>query len=400
MNDRPEQLAGLARMRDGEIDGAKEAAERAKFIAATRTPRQTARPRKVLALAAALTVAVAVAIVAWPEAALDLTVDGAALAEAGYVRADDAPAELRFSDGTTVVLRPGSAARVVSVTAHGAELLLEQGQATLHVQRRDGAAWSVAAGPYAIRVTGTSFDVAWAPRDEVFGLDLRQGSVEVRGPQLDAPLAVKAGTRMVAHVRQRDVQLGPLVDVPPPASGGPSDGASAVAPATPSASASVAAIAAPSATPAKRLSWAQLVADGDYARVLEEADARGVDSVLRGGSAGQLVALADAARYQGRGSLARRCLLALHEHHTGHPAATSAAFLLGRMSEGSPQSAIGWYDRYLAAAPGGAYAAEALGRKLTLTAQANPKAARGLAKQYLAAYPSGAYAALARKLLR
>ena len=149
-----------------------------------------------------------------------------------------------------------------------------------------------------------------------------------------------------------------------------------------------------------RKTWAALVADGEYDAVLAQAEARGIDAVMQGGSAGELVALGDAARYRGRGDVARRCLIALREHHAGHQAAVSAAFLLGRMSEGSPSSAIGWYDRYLAEAPGGAYAAEALGRKLALMAKTSPSAARGVAKQYLAAYPRGAYAELARKLAR
>ena len=69
------------------------------------------------------------------------------------------------------------------------------------------------------------------------------------------------------------------------------------------------------------------------------------------------------------------------------------------MAAGSPSVAVGWYDRYLAEAPGGPYAAEALGRKLQLLAKNDATRAKVTAKQYLMANPNGAYAELARKLL-
>ena len=353
--------------------------------------------------AAAITMAASVALWAWPESALDYEVHGGAMAEAGYVHADDGDAELRFSDGTRVAFDEGSAGRIVAVTADGAELLLERGRATVSVTPLDDARWTVAAGPYAVRVTGTRFDVAWAPGEDRFELALHEGSVEIRGPLLDGPLSVTAGKRVVARVQQRDVSLSDLSEPVAAAeeraispSSGADDDAEAETPPEPTAT------SATSGAPptAAKKSWAELVADGDYDAVLAQADARGIDGVMQSGSAGELVALGDAARYRGRGDVARRCLVALREHHAGHPAAVSAAFLLGRMSEGSPSSAIGWYDRYLTEAPGGAYAAEALGRKLVLMAKSSPGAARGVAKQYLAAYPRGAYAELARKLTR
>jgi hypothetical protein len=97
--------------------------------------------------------------------------------------------------------------------------------------------------------------------------------------------------------------------------------------------------------------------------------------------------------------VARRSLVALRERFAQSSAGVTAAFMLGRMSEGAPSAAIAWYDRYLSEAPNGTYAAEALGRKLHLLSSARPADARAVAQQYLAAYPNGAYASLARKLL-
>ncbi|HHH29421.1 MAG TPA: hypothetical protein ENK57_13895, partial [Polyangiaceae bacterium] len=385
-----DRLAELARTRDGVVDATHDERERARFLENLKRPAPELRAWRPLALAAAIVVAASVTLWAWPRPALDYELVGGTVAEAGYVHADGDDAELRFSDGSTVTFDAGSAGRIVEVSAEGAELLLERGHATVSVTPLDDARWSVAAGPYAVRVTGTRFDVAWAPNDDRFELSLQEGSVEIRGPLLDGPLSVTAGKRVVARVRERDVSLSDLGDPV----------ASEQAPA-PTASASATAsepdlTASPTSKPAppisKPKSWASLVAEGDYDTVLAQAEARGIASVMQSSSAGDLVALGDAARYRGRGDVARQCLVALREHHAGHPAAVSAAFLLGRMSEGSPSSAIGWYDRYLSEAPGGAYAAEALGRKLALVAKSNPTAARAIAKQYLAAYPRGAYA--------
>ena len=53
--------------------------------------------------------------------------------------------------------------------------------------------------------------------------------------------------------------------------------------------------------------------------------------------------------------------------------------------------AIDWYDEYLAQAPTGAYAAEALGRKMILTNEAGgPAEARPIADEYLRRFPAAA----------
>jgi hypothetical protein len=134
--------------------------------------------------------------------------------------------------------------------------------------------------------------------------------------------------------------------------------------------------------------------------VLSEAQARGIDSVLGSGSLDDLVALADAARYAGRGDLAQRALQSVRSRFASSPAARTAAFLLGRMAEGgAPSAAIGWYDRYLAEAPGGAFASEALGRKMLLLRTSSPAQARAVAKQYLKSFPKGGYAQVARDIV-
>jgi hypothetical protein len=114
-----------------------------------------------------------------------------------------------------------------------------------------------------------------------------------------------------------------------------------------------------------------------------------------------LFALADAARYRRRVDLARAALLAQRRRFPGSP---RALFLLGRVEEargGGMAQAIRWYDEYLAQAPMGAYAAEALGRKMTITSKVGgPAKARPVAEEYLRRFPKGTYAGSARAILR
>ena len=83
--------------------------------------------------------------------------------------------------------------------------------------------------------------------------------------------------------------------------------------------------------------------------------------------------------------------------------AREAAFLMGRIEDDRPgcgARAIEWYDRYLEEAPAGAYASEALGRKMTATDRTRGgEAARDIARDYLRRFPEGTYAAASRALL-
>jgi hypothetical protein len=145
--------------------------------------------------------------------------------------------------------------------------------------------------------------------------------------------------------------------------------------------------------------WTKRVAAGDFDGVLAEAQESGLDVVLGRSPLPDLVALADAARYRARGDVARRALLAQRERFPTSGKARTAAFLLGRLAETEPETAIGWYDRYLGEAPNGEFASEALGRKLVaVQSVSGPQAARPIAKEYLRRFPRGGYATKAREL--
>ena len=109
--------------------------------------------------------------------------------------------------------------------------------------------------------------------------------------------------------------------------------------------------------------------------------------------------LADSARYLGRHALAEQSLLALRGRSPSD--AASAAFLLARLEEGrDPRKALSWYEKSLAEAPSGAYAAEAVAGKMRALLQTGGAAAAApAAEQYLRRFPSGVYAAKARDVL-
>ena len=127
-------------------------------------------------------------------------------------------------------------------------------------------------------------------------------------------------------------------------------------------------------------------------------------TTVENASSADLFALADAARYRRRTDLARAALLAQRRRFPRAPRSLDAIFLLGRVEELRAQGAaqaIARYDEYLVQAPTGAYAAEALGRKMILTDERDGRsAARPIADEYLHRFPGGSYAGSARALQR
>jgi TolA-binding protein len=159
---------------------------------------------------------------------------------------------------------------------------------------------------------------------------------------------------------------------------------------------------APANSTGESRSWSARVAAGDFASVLGDADARGVDATLAKAPLSDLVALSDAARYKGRTDLARRALTSIRARFPASADARNALFHLGRLAEGrgALSDALASYDRYLSEARNGTFAAEAFGRKLVVTRKvAGDETARSVARDYLARFPGGSYAGTAKELL-
>ena len=135
---------------------------------------------------------------------VSFAVDGAGAGHAGavgerLVASDAAPLSLRFSDGSEVTLPPRAQAHVDALDAHGATVALEAGTVDVAVVHRSHTRWSVRAGRYEIRVTGTKFSAGWDRRTDALTVTMREGSVEVIGPGMKAPARVVGGQRLRAN---------------------------------------------------------------------------------------------------------------------------------------------------------------------------------------------------------
>jgi hypothetical protein len=382
------------------------------------------RPWWLMAAAAVPALALVFAVALRPAPELSFAIDGVPPSDS-YVAAGPDGATTRFSEGTTVRFAPGARGRIEEVTSRGARVRLEQGGAHFVVAHLPRAAWTAEAGPFTVSVTGTEFDLDW--QKERLELVMQRGSVVVRGPMASAGIALQDGQHLVADLARGALTIAEpkaaaaveaprastalaepapsprenAVPLPPPCAGGCS-AAEGTAPARstlePSAPATSAGVGpARGAAPTLR----DRVARGEFASVIAEAEARGLDAALNASSLGDLAALSDAARYAGRADLAERALLAERSRFPGSGEARSAAFLLGRMAEAtSPSAAIAWYDRYLAESPAGSLASEALGRKMVVVkASAGRDAARPIAEEYRRRYPEGAFTAVAGEIL-
>ncbi|MFO0607119.1 MAG: FecR domain-containing protein [Polyangiales bacterium] len=315
-----------------------------------------------------------------------------------WIAAADAPLTLRFSDGSEVTLSPGAHARVVSLDAQGARVLVERGRAEAAVRHADRTRWVFSAGPYAVQVTGTRFAVTWAPERARFDLAMREGSVTLRGPRCAEGLAVQGRDEVHADVAAgtltvgpapREVALGPVPQEPIPAGPVPQEPIPAPPRPTPARVRSGHALA-PAVAAAHAPSPAAVVpaAPSEPAPTADAAS---------------LLAEADAALRAHEHLRARELLMGLRARFPGAPESTRAAFSLGvaSLALGAPAVAAGWFERYLREAPSGALASEARGRRAeALRAAGDTAGARAAAEDYLLHDPDGAFAPVARGILR
>jgi TolA-binding protein len=315
---------------------------------------------------------------------------------------------LRFSDGTEVALSPGSHARLEAVHGHGARIDL-QGQAEVRVVHWPGAQWLFDAGPYLISVKGTEFVADWKQTEERLQVRLAQGSVVVSGPVLQEPIILHAGQELTIHVREKEVLIR---DIDSPAAAAPASSPEsawiAIPPTTPSPLPSREPVErrshsspAPASTNPSPRRWAAALASGKVDTILEQAESGGIEATLATAGPDDIAALADAARYRQREDLARNALNTQRRRFPGSRWSSDAAFLLGRLEETGQRLgvALTWYDRYLNEAPMGAYAAEALGRKMTVLKRLyGDERARPVAHEYLRRFPGGTYASTARAI--
>jgi hypothetical protein len=400
---------------DPSVDADEHRLERVRFVEAAQQGRRLpVRPVRGWAWAAAVTVTALLVVGVWrlterPDLVRFTVGPEASEGQVGVYIAPVAshPLPVQFSDGSTLRVHPASRVRVAETTSQGAAISLEAGRVDVEVNKAGGGAWSVVAGPYRVRVTGTKFDVSWMPDVGHAQVWVREGVVVVSGPSVEAGVEVRAGE----HFSSRShTTVKPTATASTAMQPGPMPGAEEVEPRVPVPSLSgerateptvpEPAVSADEAVPPP--TWDQLASRGDYAEIVRQAEERGVESILATGSASELHALSQAARFSGKGQLGHRCLVQLRQRHPQSSQARSAAFVLGRMADqgGQSASALQWYDTYLAESPGGALAAEAHGRRMALLHRmGRTPEAEAAARSYLDAYPKGGYAPVAKDIL-
>lgn len=352
-----------------------------------------------------LAIAAAVALIAGGALALGFRADSqltyevrGGAASGGVIEATRGEATVRLSDGSSILAENRTRFSVDVVGRNAALTRLVSGKLHVRVQPNEDTSYRFIAGPYEVRVVGTEFDLAWEPERAGLSLVMSSGEVRLREPSgklhtLRAPHSLRLPS--VAEQLAVDASKAAVAE-PAPAT-----------PATPAATAEpVKAAPSPEPAPAPRTpvreaspSWDALVAKGQFADVVREAESLGVESVISSRGPSDLKALGQAARYVGQRALALKAFAALRQRSRGTDWAQQAAFFLARLHEeqGNQAEALRWLGTYVSEAPRGVYAAEAYGRRLSLTERLRGKqAALPLARDYLERFPQGAYAQLAR----
>jgi hypothetical protein len=182
--------------------------------------RTTRRPRRGLILAVPALAGVALWIAAGRT--LSYQVEGCSLAADGSLLVPDGrEGVVSFNDGTHITLDESSRSQVRPLGFwRGAQLTLHNGHADLSVVHRWGRRWEVLAGPFDVQVTGTHFEVDWAPARGRFRLEVSQGEVSVSGGPLPTRTPVHAGQRLdvdttSAYVIMGDLGAADLAPAPP-----------------------------------------------------------------------------------------------------------------------------------------------------------------------------------------
>jgi hypothetical protein len=318
---------------------------------------------------------------------LTYTVNGDPPPHGGYIApATSAEPVLSFSDGTRVRLAPRARGRVVDLNRHGARIALEEGKANVEVVHRPGAQWFFEAGPFLVTVHGTAFSLGWNAQNGRLEVAMRSGIVSVTGPVSGGEIFLRAGQTLSLSLNDSE-----SADAP---TDRPGTDPAALAPVL-------------SGARSSRLrgesDWSARLADGQAAEIVAAANRRGLARVLAFSNSENLAALADAARFERNDGLARRALLAQRRRFPRSDRAAEASFLLGRLDDAAVEGsarALDWYDRYLREAPDGAYASEALGRKMRVLERSGRQVeATEIARDYLQRFPGGTYAHAAQALV-
>ena len=363
---------------------------------------------------------------------VSFAVDGAGAGRTGavgerLVASSSSPLSLRFSDGSQVTLPPRAQAHVDALDTHGATVALEGGTVDVAVVHRSHTRWSIRAGRYEIRVTGTKFSAGWDRRTDGLTVTMREGSVEVIGPGMKAPARVVGGQRLRANgvsvdragaeadvvVEDTTVRLiaareeaavpeiapeeAPAVQAEQP------EAADKTAPAAARAgSRARRAVAAPKYIAAADTAWFGLESRGHFKEALEAAKREGLfESNCERLATEDIARLGETARLAGDIERATYAYQAARQRNPSAPPA-QALFGLGKLAfdtHKNYKAAGDWFQSYVNRFPKGPLAKEAASLLLESRLQTGDNArARDAAGIYLQINPEGPLAPKARAI--
>ena len=154
---------------------------------------------------------------------------------------------------------------------------------------------------------------------------------------------------------------------------------------------------------AEETSWRDLATQGKYGEAVTVAEQEGFESLIATLSDGDLLLLANSARFSGRSARAKQGFHKLRTRFSGRPAAVLASFYLARLAldgDHDAQLAARWFRTYLGESPRGELAASARIELMNILLRAGDQVgARRIAQQYLDYHPAGAHASLARSVI-
>jgi hypothetical protein len=372
------------------------AAQRGALLAALEEPTSQLRPW-MLATCAAAVVAASLIVPRWSANPSVRELHGAwqgkSLPESSRVVA---PAErgetLSFSDGSRVELGARAEVALSKLAPDRAHLDLARGHVDATIRKGTGRTWTLAAGPYAVRVVGTAFSVDWDATRRFFAVSVREGKVLVTGDEF----------------RQGGILLGPGERIERHGSPVGSDAApdstrnqpeAAPSPGTEIPSARSVAPSVPNPEEDFRVQATR----GNYSAAITAARRAGFERLSRELPAKDLLLLANAARYAGSAPEARGALLKLRERFPGSASAAHAALLLASQAEDrdkNSREAEQWLRTFLMESPQGELAAGARARLLAALVKRGARAeAEQVARDYLRLHPNGPHVTQARAVL-
>jgi hypothetical protein len=374
------------------------AVQRGQVLAALAKPEPLTARYALLAGGAALALAAVVLAPRWltrPSAAeLRGAWQGKSLPESSRVVAPPERGEtLSFSDGSQLALGARAEIALSKLAPEQAHLELARGHVDATIRKGTGRTWTLAAGPYSVRVVGTEFTVDWDASSRFFAVNVREGKVLVSGGELrSGGILLGAGERIERQappVSGSDApahasDLKPL-DAPPPVT----------EPSAPRGAAS---------TLPSNDDFRPQAAHGNYSAAMAAARRAGFEHLLRELPAKDLLLLANTARYAGSSPEARGALQKLRERFPGSPSAAHAALLLASQAEDRDKDsaeAERWLRIFLTESPQGELAAGARARLLAMLLKRGAQAeAEQVARDYLRLHPNGQHVARARAVLQ